>query len=147
MEWMEWVQLATDTRARRPHGATRLQDISAPSLTRYERGDCPQRERLEVWARELGLDVAVAVAAWRSRYEVGIIADCRAACPDAYWRRGRKGALGDLFVPRGSGRERVPLAVWQDLGWPGYAGRVGRGVVVRRETLAELLAVLLPVQR
>ena len=72
MEWMEWVGMAARVRweTRRERGGASVIGISRASMSRYERGECPQRERLETWARGLGMDVQQAVAAWRTRYEV-----------------------------------------------------------------------------
>ena len=71
MEWMEWVEMAAAARVaqrRRGDGAA-VPGISGASIWRYERGYCSRLEQLELWARGLGLDVAVAEEAWRTRYE------------------------------------------------------------------------------
>ena len=70
MEWMKWVRMVVRVRweTRKARGGAGVAGISRASMTRYERGDCPLQERLEEWARGLGMDVAQAVAAWHRRY-------------------------------------------------------------------------------
>ena len=138
MTWSEWADMAAAARGARQRAGlgAGLDGISPASLCRYEQGDCPRRDRLEVWARALGLDVEEAVAAWRGRYEVGIVADCAARRADMSWRRGVKGALG-LAAPASD-----PVSVWAE--GDGYAGRIGRSRCVRRGTLHEVLDALLP---
>jgi len=141
---MEWVKMATVRRweTRRERGGAGVAGISRPSMSRYERGDCPLQERLEEWARGLGMDVPQAVVAWRGRYEIGLIAEVRAVRSDVIaWRQGRagRGRGGFIHTPRPG--VRISYAtVWRD--GEGYAGQVDKRLPVKAPTLAGVLAAL-----
>ena len=146
MEWMKWVRMAVRVRweTRKARGGAGVAGISRASMTRYERGDCPLQERLEEWARGLGMDVAQAVAAWQTRYEAGLIADCAALRPGIEWRAGKWGAV--LAHGCGAGPRTIrDLRVWRK--GASYVGRLGRGRarMVKAPTLAGVLDVLAPV--
>jgi len=144
MEWMEWVKMAVRVRweTRKARGRAGVAGISRPSMSRYERGDCPLQERLEEWARGLGMDVAQAVAAWQTRYEVGLIAEVRAVRSDVIaWRKGRGGRVRGVFIHTPRSGVRISYAtVWRE--GEGYAGRVDGRLPVRAPTLAGVLAAL-----
>lgn len=146
MDWMEWVRMATARRweTRRERRGASVIGISRPSMTRYERGDCPQRDKVEMWARGLGMDVAQAVAAWQTRYEVGLIADCAALRPGIAWRAGKCGAVL-AHVSGAAPRTIRDLRVWRK--GASYVGRLGctRARMVKAPTLAGVLDVLAPV--
>ena len=147
MDWMEWVKMATVRRweTRRERGGAGVAGISRASMTRYERGDCPHQYKVEEWARGLGLDVPQAVAAWRTCYEVGLIAEAKVLRPALYWQRGGAGRVSGMVVeqvPQGGVRISYVSAWAQD---GGYAGQIGRGRMVKAPTLAGVLAALVPV--
>ena len=146
MEWMEWVKMAVRVRweTRKARGRAGVAGISRPSMSRYERGDCPLQERLEEWARGLGMDVAQAVAAWQTRYEAGLIADCAALRPGIAWRAGKRGAVL-AHVSGAAPRTIRDLRVWRK--GASYVGRLGctRARMVKAPTLAGVLDVLAPV--
>jgi len=144
MEWMEWVKMAVRVRweTRKARGRAGVAGISRPSMSRYERGDCPLQERLEEWARGLGMDVAQAVAAWQTRYEAGLIADCAALRPGIAWRAGKRGAVL-AHVSGAAPRTIRDLRVRRR--WGGYSGQVERQRPVWGPTLAGVLDVLAPV--
>ena len=70
MTWSEWRAVAIGARANRLRsGQGRgVAGISAPALSRYERGSRrPASEAtVRAWARGLGLEEEQAVAAWRA---------------------------------------------------------------------------------
>ena len=146
MEWMKWVRMAVRVRweTRKARGGAGVAGISRASMTRYERGDCPQRDKVEMWARGLGMDVAQAVAAWQTRYEAGLIADCAALRPGIAWRAGKCGAVL-AHVSGAAPRTIRDLRVWRK--GASYVGRLGRGRarMVKAPTLAGVLDVLAPV--
>jgi transcriptional regulator with XRE-family HTH domain len=140
MEWMKWVRMATQVRweTRRERGGAGVAGISRPSMSRYERGDCPHRERVEMWARGLGLDEDVALAAWGTRYESALIAEVRALRSDVVaWQQGRAGRVRGICVQKGRLRD---VAVWRE--GEGYAGQIGGRLPVKAPTLAGVLDVL-----
>lgn len=70
MTWSEWLKIAIGARAvRLRSGQGRgVAGVSAPALSRYERGSRRPAQEVTVraWARGLGLDEEQAVAAWRA---------------------------------------------------------------------------------
>jgi hypothetical protein len=122
-----------------------LLSILAAYVESRERGDCPHRERVEMWARGLGLDVPQAVAAWRGRYEVGLIAEVRSVRSDVIaWRQGRAGRVRGVFIHTPRPGVRIScVSVWRD--GEGYAGQIGGRLPVKAPTLAGVLAALAPV--
>lgn len=144
MEWMEWVKMAVRVRweTRKARGRAGVAGISRPSMSRYERGDCPQQYRVAMWARGLGMDVQQAVAAWQTRYEVGLIAEVRSVRSDVIaWRQGRAGRVRGVFIHTPRPGVRISYAtVWRD--GEGYAGQVDKRLPVKAPTLAGVLAAL-----
>tara|TARA_R110000868_G_scaffold156095_1_gene382761 strand:- start:32 stop:331 length:300 start_codon:yes stop_codon:yes gene_type:complete len=70
MTWNEWIKIAIGARAvRLRSGQGRgVAGVSAPALSRYERGSRRPAQEVTVraWARGLELDEEQAVAAWRA---------------------------------------------------------------------------------
>lgn len=95
-----------------------------------------------MWARGLGMDVQQAVAAWQTRYEVGLIAEVRSVRSDVIaWRQGRAGRVRGVFIHTPRPGVRISYAtVWRD--GEGYAGQVDKRLPVKAPTLAGVLAAL-----
>jgi len=83
------------------------------------------------------MDVAQAVAAWQTRYEVGLIAEVRAVRPGIEWRQGRAGRVRGVFMQSGY---ICGASVWRE--GEGYAGQVDKRLPVKAPTLAGVLAAL-----